>query len=89
MTENITLNQEEQKRLYVLNRVIEGKLIARKWAELLKRSVGQVRRWIVGYRKRGAVAVVHGNRGRPPVNRVSKKTVNRVVKLARGPYSGF
>ena len=42
-----------------------------------------------GYRKRGAVVVVHGNRGHPAVNRVPTKTVNRVVKLARGQYSGF
>jgi hypothetical protein len=37
------LNQQEQKRLYVLNQVIGGKLIARKAADLLKRSVRQVR----------------------------------------------
>jgi transposase len=89
MRETITLNQEEQRRLYVLNQVIAGKLIARKAAELLKRSVRQVRRWIAEYRRRGAAAVVHGNRGRPAVNRVPQKTVNRVVKLARGPYFGF
>jgi transposase len=89
MRENITLNQEEQKRLCVLNQVIEGKLVARKAAELLQRSVRQIRRWIAGYRRRGAVALIHGNRGRPPVNRVPKSTLNRVVKLARGPYSGF
>jgi len=89
MRENITLNQEEQKRVYVLNQVIEGKLIAGKAAELLRRSVRQIRRWIADYRDRGAAAVVHGNRGRPAVNRVPKQTVNRIVKLARGPYSGF
>jgi transposase len=89
MRENITLNQEEQKRLYVLNQVIEGKLMARKAAELLKRSVRQVRRWIADYRRRGAVAVIHGNRGRRPVNRLPRTVGKRVVKLARGPYSGF
>src|SRR5215467_7133754 len=89
MRENITLNQEEQKRLYVLNQVIEGKLVARKAAELLQRSCRQIRRWIAGYRRRGAAALIHGNRGQPPVNRVPKSTRNRVVKLARGAYLGF
>src|SRR5215470_4847326 len=89
MRENITLNEEEQKRLYVLNQVIAGKLIAREAGELLKRSVRQVRRWIADYRRRGAVAVIHGNRGRAPVNRAGKAAVNRIVKLAKGPYSGF
>jgi transposase len=89
MRETLTLNHEEQKRLYVLNQVIEGKLIARKAAQLLSRSVRQIRRWIADYRHRGAAAVVHGNRGRPPVNRLPKRTVNRILKLARGPYAGF
>jgi transposase len=89
MRENITLNQEEQKRVYVLNQVLEGKLIARKAAELLKRSVRQIRRWIADYRDRGAAAVVHGNRGRHPINRLAQKTAKRIVKLAKGPYSGF
>lgn len=89
MRENITLNEAEQKRLYVLNQVIAGKLVTRKAAELLKRSVRQVRRWIAEYRRRGAIALIHGNRGRAPVNRVLKKTVKRVVELARGRYAGF
>lgn len=89
MRENITLNQDEQRRLYILNQVIEGKLIARKAAGLLQRSVRQVRRMLAKYRKRGARAVVHGNRGRRPVNRLGAKTAKRVVKLARDRYSGF
>jgi len=89
MRENITLSQEEQKRVYLLNQVLEGKLIARKAAELLKRSLRQIRRWIADYRRLGAAAVVHGNRGRRPVNRLPQKTVKRIVKLATGPYSGF
>jgi transposase len=89
MRENITLNPEEQKRLYVLNQVIEGKLTASKAAGLLRRSVRQIRRSIAEYRRRGATALIHGNRGQPPANRVPKQTVNRIVKLARGAYSGF
>jgi transposase len=89
MRENITLNREEQKRLYILNQVIEGKLIARQAAELMRRSVRQIRRMVAAYRKRGASAVVHGNRGRPARNRVQRRLVSRVVQLARGRYAGF
>ena len=88
MREHITLNRQEQKRLYVLNQVIAGKLIARKAAEILRRSVRQLRRWIADYRQRGAVAVIHGNRGRRPPNRTPQKVIDRVVKLARGRYAG-
>jgi transposase len=89
MREQITLNEEEQKRIYVLNQVNEGKLVAREAAELLRRSVRQLRRWIAAYRRRGVKGVVHGNRGRAPVNRIGKRTIHSVVKLARGAYAGF
>src|SRR5215831_15450577 len=89
MRENITLNREEQKRLHILNQVVEGKLVARQAAELMNRSVRQIRRMVAAYRKRGAAAVVHGNRDRRPVNRIPKRVVNQVVKLARGRYAGF
>ena len=41
MRENITLNRDEQKRLHILNQVMEGKLVARQAAELMNRSVRQ------------------------------------------------
>jgi len=89
MRENITLDREQQKRLYILNQVIDGKWGAGKAAELMNRSIRQIRRMVADYRKRGAKAVVHGNRGRRPVNRTPVKVINHVVKLARTKYSGF
>jgi transposase len=89
MRENITLSREEQKRLYVLNQIIAGKIVAQQAANLLKCSVRQVRRLLAKYRRDGASALVHGNRGRRPVNRIPRRLVGRVLKLARGPYAGF
>ncbi len=89
MRENITLNGEEQKRLYVLNQIIEGKMLAQQAANLLKRSVRQVRRLLAKYRRDGASALMHGNRGRQPVNRVGRRVIGKVLKLARGRYAGF
>jgi len=89
MRENITLSREEQKRLYVLNQIIVGKIVAQQAANLLKCSVRQVRRLLAKYRRDGASALVHGNRGRRPVNRIPRRLVGRVLKLARGPYAGF
>jgi helix-turn-helix protein len=54
------LRQREQKRMWVLNRVREGKLVAGKAAEILELSLRQVRRLVAGYRKRGPAALVHG-----------------------------
>jgi len=89
MRENITLNRDEQKRLHILNLVMEGKLVTRQAAELMNRSVRHIRRMVAAYRKRGAAAIVHGNRGQRPVNRIPPRVVNQVVKLARGRYAGF
>ena len=73
------MRQREQKRMWVLNRVREGKLVAGKAAEILELSLRQVRRLVAGYRKRGPAALVHGNRGRQPKHRTKERIRQRVV----------
>ncbi|HEX2922681.1 MAG TPA: ISNCY family transposase [Chloroflexota bacterium] len=85
----MTLNGDEQKRLLVLNEVIGGRLTARKAGELLKLSERQLRRILADYRKEGAAALVHGNRGRKPVNVVEESVREQVLELARTKYVGF
>lgn len=62
------MKEREQKRLLVLNRVIGGQTTAKEAAELLDLSIRQVRRILAAYRKEGAAALAHGNRGRKPAN---------------------
>ena len=52
----------------VLNEVELGKMIGREAAELLDLSLRHVRRILAAYRKEGAAALAHGNRGRRPHN---------------------
>lgn len=89
MRETITLKPEEQKRLWILNEINRGKLTARKAAQLLNRSVRQLRRLLARYQKLGAAGLVHGNRAREPVNRLKKQQVRRIVELAKTKYVGF
>ena len=49
----------------------------------------QLRRLRDRYRKEGAEALVHGNRGRRPVNAVDLGVARRVVELATGNHLGF
>lgn len=84
----VTLNQKEQKRLMVLNTVRGGGLRAEEAARLLGLSVRQIRRLLAAYRKEGAWALAHGNRGRKPVHALEEATVRRVVELAEGKYRG-
>ena len=70
MKETVTLNRKEQKRLTVLNKVGEGWMGDGEAAGVLELSVRQVRRLLARYRKEGAAALAHGNRGRSPYNKL-------------------
>jgi len=89
MKETITLNSQEQRRVVILNRVLDGKLTGIEAAELLELSERQVRRVLAAYREEGAAALVHGNRGRHPAHAVSAETREQVVTLAMTKYAGF
>ncbi len=66
MKENVTLNRKEQKRLMVLNQVGMGMVTGWQASEVLHLSLRHVRRLLAAYRKEGAAALAHGNRGRKP-----------------------
>lgn len=89
MVETVTLNEREQKRLLVLNRVIGGQTMAKDAAGLLGLSVRQLRRILAAYRKEGAAALAHGNRGRKPANSTGLAVKERAVELAIGKYRGL
>ena len=86
---DVTLNQREQARLQVLNSVMEYQLPRAHAAELLGISERQVRRILAAYRRDGAAALVHGNRGRRPRNAVPEDVAAATVILAGEKYAGF
>jgi transposase len=88
MRGQITLNENDQKRVMILNKVSEGELTGQAAADLLGRSLRQLRRLLARYRKKGAAAVIHGNRGRSPVNAFGRGIARRIVALARKKYLG-
>ncbi len=89
MRETLALNEEEQRRILVLNEVNSGRLAAGRAAELLGLSVRHLRRMLAAYREEGAAAIAHGNRGRRPANAVDPGVKSRIIELARTKYSGF
>lgn len=82
------MNTQEQKRILVLNRLLCTDLTVQEAATLLDLSTRQVRRILAAYRKEGAAAVVHGNRGRPPAHTIRQEVRTRVVELAQTTYAG-
>jgi len=88
MREAVILTATEQVRLVVLNRVLVGDLTAAEAAAALGLSVRQVRRILAAYRKEGAAALAHGNRGRTPVHALDLALGRRIVELAQTKYAG-
>ncbi len=86
---DVTLNQREQARLQVLNSVMEYQLPRSQAAELLGIGERQLRRVLAAYRRDGAAALVHGNRGRQPRNTIPEEVASAVVILASEKYAGF
>jgi len=58
-------------------------------AGVLGLSVRQTRRLLAGYRKDGAAALAHGNRGRSPYNKLGSVVRARVAELAGSTYAGL
>jgi transposase len=82
------LNAKEQQRLMVLNQLIGGELTGQGAATLMEVSVRQVRRLLAAYRKEGAAALAHGNRGRAPAHALPAAVKARIVEAAQTAYAG-
>lgn len=84
----LTLNQKEQARLEILNRVLEGRLRASEAARILGVSERHTWRMLAAYRREGAAALAHGNRGRRPANATATEITQQVIELVRTRYTG-
>lgn len=82
------MTQREQARLQVLNGVLQGVVERAGAAEVLGVSQRHVRRILAAYRRDGAAALAHGNRGRRPANTVSEERRQEVIELVRTRYQG-
>ena len=87
--ETISLDGPAQRRLTILTHLLAGELTLDETAVLLDLSTRQVRRLVERFRRDGAAALIHGNRGRPPVNRIDEAQRARLLGLADTRYAGF
>lgn len=85
----ITLTPRAEQCLTVLHALDRRELLMAEAAQLLGRSVRQVRRLRAALRTRGLAALIHGNRGHPPLNRIPDRIRARVVHLAMKIYVGL
>ena len=85
----LTLTTKEQSRIQVLNGVLEREVTVAEAAGLMGVSERHAWRLLAAYRKDGAAAVAHGNRGRKPATTTCPGTQQKVMELADGPYAGL
>ena len=88
MKEHVILTQQEQARLQVLNNLLAGYVTTEQAATLMGVSTRHTRRILAAYRKEGAAALAHGNRGRRPANATPETIATGIVHLARTRYVG-
>jgi transposase len=87
--ETISLDARAQQRAIVLTHVAAGELGLDEAATYLQLSSREVRRLAEAFRARGPAALLHGNQGRRPANRVDDDRRARLVELAGTTYAGF
>lgn len=87
--EGLTLTTREQTRLQILNSVLEGRWSMREGVEVLGVSERHGWRLLAAYRKEGAAALAHGNRGRAPRNATPAVVRQQVVAMAEERYAGL
>ena len=83
------VTEKDKKRESVFRDLDAHRMTAVEAVQSLSVSERQVWRLLAAFRREGADAVVHGNRGRMPVQTLSPEVHQRIVELAQTKYVGF
>ncbi len=82
------MTSREQRRAWVLTRVLKHELTMTEAAEALGLSERQLWRLRVAFERDGPAGLGHGNRGRPSARRLEASLRARVIELRRTTYQG-
>src|SRR5437763_9634393 len=83
------MSERQWKRWDAVARLAAGKLTTYEAARVLRLSVRQVRRIRRRVEQAGRTALVHGNAGRPPANKLAAAVRSRMVRLRREKFQDF
>ena len=84
----LTLSTREQTRLTIMNLILDRRYPVKEAAQLIGISERHTWRLLAAYRREGAAALAHKNRGRLPWNSKDPSMLTRVVELTRDRYQG-
>jgi len=83
------MDSKSQFTVDIISKVIDGRISINSATTLLNKSRRTVERYLSRYRKEGIRFVVHGNRGRSPVNKISELLRKEVQSLIQTKYFDF
>jgi transposase len=76
-----TMNDEELKKLHVINCALEGKLTVSEAANVLGLTARRVKQLKKEVKEHGVESIIHGNRGRKPAHSIDDKLAQRIIEL--------
>jgi len=83
------MDSKSQFTVDIISKVIDGRISINSATTLLNKSRRTVERYLSRYRKEGIRFVVHGNRGRSPVNKIPESLKKEVQSLIQTKYFDF
>lgn len=85
----ILMSQRELQRFKVMSFAEAGKITLKGAGEKMGVSYRQAKRMRQAIRREGVKGLIHGNRGRPPGNRISEEIREQILGLSQGVYQAF
>jgi transposase len=89
MEKTITMSTKEQRRAWVLTKLLKGERTIAEAATALQLSERQIGRLRASFERDGPAGLVHGNRGRASPRRLADQLRQTVIELARDQYRGI
>ena len=86
--ERILLRMNEQEKYEIIKSCFDGKINKYAASVKLGKSIRQINRLLIEYKKRGKATFIHGNRSRTPANKMSNTLSNKIIHLCRKEYKG-
>jgi hypothetical protein len=86
--ERILLRMNEQEKYEIIKSCFDGKINKYAASVKLGKSIRQINRLLIEYKKRDKATFIHGNRSRTPANKMSNTLSNKIIHLCRKEYKG-
>lgn len=83
------MDSKSQFTVDIIGKVIDGRISINSAATLLSKSRRTIERYLSRYRKEGIQFVIHGNKGRAPVNKTPESLKKEVQSLIQTKYYDF